>query len=376
MRILQVVQKPQRRGAEIFAVQLSRQLSLDGHDVRIAYLYLHDSVHALPIDEHDLALGGREDHYLEALAGIHPKLLARLTACIDEFRPDVVQANGGRTVKYCAAAAVGRPRRNWVLIYRNIGEPYYWTSKVRRYVYSRLVVPKLDGVVGVSGATLEAVRNLYSLSIPLAHIPCAVDQNAVMPTLTRQAVRQAIGASEDTPVIVFVGSLTPEKRVDRLLNATTVIRRAIPAASVWIIGDGPLRAALEQQAERLSLTPNVRFLGSRDRVVNFMRAGDVVALTSDSEGMPAVLLEAGLSGLPVVATRVGGVPECVADGVTGILVDPRDEHGLVSALLQLLREPERRRAFGQAARVRLQERFMMTTVARQYCTFYQRVLAR
>ncbi len=375
MKILQVVQKPQRRGAEIFTAQLSRQLRVDGHDVRTVYLYHHPGAQALALEDHDLVLGGREDHYFEALAGIHPTLLTRLTRCIDDFRPDVVQANGGRTVKYCAAAALTRPRRDWVLIYRNIGEPHYWTNKLRQYIYSRLLMPKVDGVIGVSRATLGAVENLYSLSVPLAHIPCAVDDEAIVPTLSRQVVRRQTGTDVDAPVIVWVGSLTREKRVDRMLRVTSLITRTLPTVCLWIVGDGPLRGALEEQVKALSLTPNVRFLGSRDQVSNFMQGGDVVALTSDTEGMPAVLLEAGLLGLPVVTTRVGGVPECVIDGETGILVERNDEEGFATALLSLIRQPERRHAFGESAKVTLRQHFTIPKVAQQYCVFYRQVMA-
>jgi glycosyltransferase involved in cell wall biosynthesis len=90
--------------------------------------------------------------------------------------------------------------------------------------------------------------------------------------------------------------------------------------------------------------------------------------------MPAVVLEAGLLGLPVVATRVGGVPECVLDGETGLVVDQHDAQSLVRGLVDLLRQPERRASIGRAARTWIERNFTMSRVARQYAEFYQQVL--
>src|SRR4029079_872302 len=96
---------------------------------------------------------------------------------------------------------------------------------------------------------------------------------------------------------------------------------------LWIVGGGPLRETLERQVHTSLLASSTRFLGVQHQVANYMNAADIVALTSATEGMPAVLLEAGALGLPVVTTRVGGVAECVLDGKTGILVQPSDEAG-------------------------------------------------
>jgi len=374
VRILQVVQKPQRRGAEVFALQLSRELRSAGHDVRTAYLYPHEGENALPLAEGDTVLGGREHHRFEKLPGIDPLLLWRLRRVIDETRPDVVQVNGGRTVKYGAAAASLRRRRSWVLIYRNIGHPRDWMHGWRHTVYSRLVMPRLDGVVGVSDTTLHAVEDLYRLSVPTTRIPRAVDSEGFVPTIAREVIRRQSETPLTAPVIVWVGSLTSEKRVDRLFRVAEVVKRTVPDLHVWIVGEGPLRRTLDVQLRASSLAPSVRFLGVQNEVANYMSAGDVVALTSDTEGMPGVLLEAGLLSLPVVATRVGGVSECVLDGETGILVDRNDEGGLASALRDLLLQPERRRQLGRAARPWIEHNFTMSRVAEQYAAFYRRAL--
>jgi glycosyltransferase involved in cell wall biosynthesis len=374
MRILQVVQEAQRRGAEVFASQLSRQLRRMSHEVKTAYLYRHEGENPLPLDEHDTVLGGDEHHCLERIPGVHPLLLWRLKRLIEETQPDVVQVNGGRTVKYGAAIASGRRRRSWVLIYRNIGQLRDWVRGWHHTLYSRLVMPNVDGVVGVSRVTLQTVEDLFQLSVPAVRIPSAVDTEMVVPTVSREVTRRQAETPLEAPVIVWVGSLTPEKRVDRLIRAADVVRRSIPNLHLWIVGGGPLRRTLEAEVQARSLTSYVRFLGVQERVANYMNAGDVVTLTSDTEGMPAVLLEAGLLGRPVVATRVGGVSECVLDGETGILVERNDEEALATALRDLLRQPEQRCRMGQASRGWIERNFTMSRVAQDYAAFYQQVL--
>lgn len=125
MKIIQVVQQPQRRGAEVFASDLSGALRDRGHEVAIAYLYPHAGDAALPLGPDDVILGERSSHPAERLIGAQPRILRALRRHIDDLAADVVQANGARTVKYAALA--GRRRgRSWALVYRNIGEPGAW----------------------------------------------------------------------------------------------------------------------------------------------------------------------------------------------------------------------------------------------------------
>jgi glycosyltransferase involved in cell wall biosynthesis len=262
-----------------------------------------------------------------------------------------------------------------VLIYRNIGQLRDWMDGWRRHVYTRLVAPRLDGVVGISRTTLQAVREVYGVSSPTACIPCAVDPESASPRLPRRTVRERTSTPLDAPVIVWVGSLSPEKRPDRLLRVAAIVKEAVPAVHLWIVGTGPLREETEAAARASSLAPCVRFLGARDDVADYMAAGDVLALTSDSEGMPAVLLEAGLVGLPVVSTQVGGVSECVLHGRTGLLVERDDEDGLADALRDVLERPTTRQQLGNAARGWIEQNFTMSRVAQAYAAFYEQVLA-
>ncbi|GIV76561.1 MAG: hypothetical protein KatS3mg050_0955 [Litorilinea sp.] len=189
----------------------------------------------------------------------------------------------------------------------------------------------------------------------------------------RPAVRHATDTPGDAAVLLFVGSLSVEKRPDRFLRVVAQVARRCPHLHAWLVGAGPLREALEQQAATLGLAERVHFLGVQADVFSLMAAADLLLLTSDTEGVPAVVLEAGAMGLPVVAGRVGGVPEAVRHGETGLLVDPQDEAGFVVAVQALLAAPERRAAMGRRARDWVVKEFNMEKIALQYLEFYRQI---
>jgi len=375
LRILQVVQKPQRRGAEIFAFQLSQELRRQGHEVRLVYLYPHEEAARLPLNENDRELNGKPNHQFEKLPGINPFLLRRLLHAIDEFKPEIVQVNGARTVKYGAFAGYFCREASWALIYRNIGNPHDWLHGWHhRFFYRRLVMPRLHGVVGVSRKTLQAVKDFYALSIPMRSIPNAVDPACLIPTTSRDIVRHQTKTPSDTPVLIYVGSLTAEKRVDRLFRLIQRMRFQFPQLHLWLIGAGSLEPMLREQADSLEISDNVRFLGAVGSVANYLNAADLFVLTSDTEGIPAVILEAGLLGLPVVATRVGGIPECVLNEETGLLVDRDDEQKLADTVYALLRSPARRHELGKMAKNWIRANFTIDKIAMDYVAFYESVL--
>jgi glycosyltransferase involved in cell wall biosynthesis len=377
MKVLQIVQKPQYRGAEVFASQLSQRLCEQGHDVRIACLYHHKATKGLRLRSQDSILAGQENHPFEKIPGFNPFLLHQLFKVITKFKPDVVQVNGARSVKYGAMARHFNRDGRWVLIYRNIGNPQDWVRGWHyRSLYRKLIMPRIDGIVGVSQNTLQSVKHSYRLSIPMTHIPRGIAPETLIPKRTKDVVRREEETPLEAPVILYVGGLTPEKRLDRFFRVVHRVLENIPNLRVWVIGEGFHRTELERQIKKIGLVDTVYLLGVKENVADYMSAADLLLLTSDTEGMPGVILEAGWLGLPVVATRVGGVPECVLEGGTGLLVQPDDEVGLVQAVVQLLQQPETRRQMGRRAREFVQERFTIDKIAPKYLEFYQQVRER
>jgi len=375
LRVLQIAQKPQRRGAEVFAWQLGTWLETAGHGVRHAYLYLYPGAEPLPIAPGDVCLGRKQDSPLERLPFGNPALLAALHRLVRAYSPDVVQANGGRSVKYAALLALLSPGRRWKLVYRNIDSPVFWVRGAARKLYFRhLIMPRIDGVVGVSRQTLAEVYEFYGLSVPGELIPNGIDLGPLDDPAERTATREGLGVAPQQVVVLFFGALTAQKRPERFVRLVRRLRDASEDVVGWVLGDGEGRDAAESMAEALGVASSIRFLGYRERVADLVAASDVLASTSDSEGIPAAVLEAGYLGVPTVGFDVGGMRECIRHDETGCLAPAGDEEEQLRLLLRLVREPAERRRLGRAARGFVAGEFSMEAVGRRYERFYEKLL--
>ncbi|MGH7456446.1 MAG: glycosyltransferase, partial [bacterium] len=185
-----------------------------------------------------------------------------------------------------------------------------------------------------------------------------------------------LGLPPEALVFGAVGRLVPVKAYPLLLKAGKLVFRGIPQAHLVIVGDGPLRNELLQLARDYNMLDRVHFLGARKDVQEILRALDVYVLCSESEGMSNTILEAMASGRPVVATAVGGNPELVIDGETGLLVRPDHPHRLATAIMKLLREPECRRRLGRCGRQRVEKQFSLDGMVRNYAKVYLELFAR
>ena len=290
--------------------------------------------------------------------------LARLTQVLRRERPALVQSLHFYVNAYAAMAArfagvreVGALRSDCFSEVRMDG---------RLLGQLNLRTPRF-----LAANSLAAIRNAASLGVSTArlhHLPNVIDTAVFQPL-----------APQSKPVlqILAVGRLSEEKRFDRFMRALAQLRRETSAAVRGVIvGDGPMRAPLERQAAELGLLPaGVEFRGAASDMASVYQAADVLVLTSDWEGTPNVLIEAMACGVPVVATRVGGVPDVVADGETGWLVGPEDEPALNAALMKLVNNEAMRRAFGERARRHMEERHALRRLPEFLGALYERALA-
>jgi glycosyltransferase involved in cell wall biosynthesis len=181
-------------------------------------------------------------------------------------------------------------------------------------------------------------------------------------------------SSGNRAAIGTVGRLEPVKRLDRLISAAAKLRPRFPSLRVLIAGDGASRPDLERLARDLSLGDAVEFAGWRDDVANFHRELGVFCVPSEHEGFGLAALEAMASGLPVVASRVGGLPELVEDGRTGFLVPAGDVDALADRIGRLLDDGELRARMGAAATRAVEERFTTDRMVRGIEAVYRAVL--
>jgi L-malate glycosyltransferase len=151
------------------------------------------------------------------------------------------------------------------------------------------------------------------------------------------------------------------------------VLRDVPDARVVILGEGELRAALEHQVKQLHLEKHVLLPGFREDVLALLKGFDIFVMSSETEGLGTSILDAMACGKPVVATRTGGIPEVVEDGVTGLLVEPRDPKSLAQAITTLLQDGGRRAAMGAAGLARVRERFTVDRMVAATIAVYEQV---
>jgi glycogen(starch) synthase len=181
----------------------------------------------------------------------------------------------------------------------------------------------------------------------------------------------------DPPRILCVGRLAPEKGFDLALRAFAMLMAAFPGARLIIAGDGTSRTDLEREAADLGLAGGVDFIGwvAPDRIAALINTATVVVMPSRSEALPSVALEAGIMARPIVAARVGGVPEIVVDRETGLLIDPENFDSLANAIAFLLRQPATATEFGLAARRRVQRLFGFDQYVERHEALYKKLVA-
>jgi glycosyltransferase involved in cell wall biosynthesis len=205
-------------------------------------------------------------------------------------------------------------------------------------------------------------------------IPSGIDTERFRPTTTRADAKARLGLAAERPVIGTVGRLEPRKGTATLLAALAVLRAGgRHDAALVVVGDGPLRAELGAEAERLGIASHVRLLGDRADVRDVLEALDVFVLPSRTEGMSNALLEGMAMTLPVVATAVGGTPEVIADERSGLLVPADDANAMAAAIARLLDDPVSAARLAAAARQTVEERYAARSMVRRLEAVYAAV---
>jgi glycosyltransferase involved in cell wall biosynthesis len=191
----------------------------------------------------------------------------------------------------------------------------------------------------------------------------------------RGKLRRELGLSDGEPLVGIVGRIFPIKNHRLFLEAAARVARELESARFLVVGDGVLRPAMEDYAGALGIADRVIFTGWRRDLPVIYPDLDVLVVSSDNEGTPVSAIEAMAAGCPVVATRVGGLPDLIADGETGCLVPPRDPAALAAGILQLLQHPDAARRLGEAAQATVAERFAVKRLCRDVEDLYEELLA-
>jgi glycosyltransferase involved in cell wall biosynthesis len=303
--------------------------------------------------------------------GFRPSLGYRIAKLAERHGADVLHCHQYSPFVYGRIATLCRPRLK--LVFTEHGRLSDGPPSLKR----RLVNPLLGRLPGSLHSVSGALRgSMVAEGFPERRID--VIHNGVdpgpRPTLVdRRAARHALWISEDAFVVGTVARLDPVKHLETLIEAFADLRVVLPRSVLVILGDGPERERLETVARTAGVGDAVRFLGDRRDVRRVLPAFDVYVNSSISEGVSLTILEAMAAQLPVIATAVGGTPEVVQDGITGVLVPARQPVRLAHALIAVSKSPERRRTLGNAARLSVEARFAIDGMVERYADVYARL---
>ncbi len=358
IRILRVIARLNVGGPALHATLLTERLDAARYDSLLV------TGTEYPREGNYLTLRGRPLERLVVLPTLGREIrgwqdataLVELTRLIRRVRPHIVHTHTAKagTLGRLAARLAGVP----VVVHTYHGhvfEGYFSPLKTRLFLsIERWLAGWTDRLITVS----EAVRqDLLRLGIGnperLRVVPLGLDLEPFLQCETRRGqLRAELGVS-DAPLVGIIARLVPIKRHEDFLAAAAARASRLPNCRFLVVGDGELRVGLEDRARALGLDGRIHFLGWRGDLPRIYADLDLVVLTSANEGLPVSLIEAMAAARAVVATRVGGVPDLVEDGVTGLLVPPKDPVALAEAMVALLSDPDRRQAMGDAGRKRV-----------------------
>jgi N-acetyl-alpha-D-glucosaminyl L-malate synthase BshA len=229
-------------------------------------------------------------------------------------------------------------------------------------------VEQADAVTAVSRFMADEAKNNLGISKEIRVIPNFVDTEVYHP-----APCELMEQPEHDIVVAHVSNFRAVKRVDDLIYAMCMVTKKAPDAKLVLIGDGPERHRVERLIDQMDLRRNITLTGYRSDVPELLRCADTLVLPSETESAPLTILEAMSTGLPVVATRVGGIPEMVEDGRNGFLVPLKHPEDIAERILELHADRGKLRRMGEAARETVLERYSTDKVVRQYLDVYEGV---
>jgi glycosyltransferase involved in cell wall biosynthesis len=359
IKIVHIVPTLDASGAEKQLALLAANTPKDRFDVHVICLTRGGPY------ETTLAEAGVPVHIVSKKMKGDPFALRRLVKLLRELKPAIVQTWLFAANSYGRLAARMAKVPHVIASERCVDS---WKSGYQLMI-DRWLMRWTDAVAVNS----QAVKEFYAhQGIPrekLHVIPNAVTQ--AEPVADRAALRKEMGVKEESFVLGFVGRLWPQKRVDDLIWAADILRLAEWPIEVVIVGDGPRRAALERFVENMKESDIVRFLGKRDDARRLIAGFDALVLPSDFEGMPNVVLEAMAAGTPVVASRIPGMDEVIADNETGLLFEPKRQSDLARKVQRLLEEDGLGKRLAENAKNFVGERFTVEAMTKAYVGLYE-----
>ncbi len=320
MRILQLIQKQQLRGAEMFAAQLSTHLQNQGHEVLMVSLQGGNA--DLPFSGDIISLDANLNNRFFDFRGW--KKLAKI---IQEFEPDIVQANAGDTLKY-AIFSKKLFRWNLPVVFRNASMVSSYIRNPISKALIRYLFSQTQRFISVSEFTQkDLIEKLAILTAQTTVIPIGIELKPI----------QKLDAFNNGKInLVHVGGFSFEKNHMGLLSIFKEALMQEAQLFLWLIGDGPLKKEVEAKAKEMGIETHIRFVGFVSNPLDYIHSADMLLLPSIIEGLPGVIVEAFYCKTPVIANNVGGISELINHNHTGYLLEKGNEKGFAAHIIKMV----------------------------------------
>lgn len=356
MKILQLIQKQQFRGAEIFASQLSEHMVSYGHEVILVSLFGGNA---------ELPFSGKKFTIGAALKNRFADFRAwkNLNDLILEFDPDIVQANAGDTLKY---AVFSRLFFRWraKIVFRNANLMSAFFRGALHKSLNGWFLDKCDYFVSVSENCRKDLMQLSNKAKERSiTIPIGTENFSSIVPVPREV-------PDNEPIFLNVASHVQEKNQAFLIETFHQYYLKYRHGYLWLVGDGVLNSSLKEKTNLLGLDERVRFWGYQKDVIAILKASDVFILPSIIEGIPGAILESLSCNIPVIVSNAGGIPEVIEDGFNGFCLRGYKSEEYIHCMHTLATDPPLRAKFSSAGSKTIQSTYLMPQISKRFCEWY------
>jgi len=360
LHVLHIIPNLGTGGAERLVVNLVKSFDKDRFDVAVCILYPKSGT---TFEKH-LEKSEIPIYYLGKHKGLDLRMIPRLYRLFQDFKPLSVQRYALIPLILCRIPA--RFHTVHSIAQKEVDAPGKIVHRLAFHMGG--VIP-----VSISQEVARTVEKLYKVRTPIIYngIPTKHFQSTEE---ARSIWRKKEGIKSSEVVFLHIGSFSPQKNHRLLVEAFAQATKKRSDLKLLLVGDGELRPDIEKIVREKRLEQNIHFLGLRQDISELLSACDIFILSSNYEGVPMTILEAMAAGKPVIATAVGGVPEVVKDGISGLLVPPQDIQALSNAMVRLADDSSLREGMGKEGRKRALEWFDINLIVRQYEELYLKVL--
>jgi glycosyltransferase involved in cell wall biosynthesis len=360
MKILHVISSSGMYGAEAVILNLSHTLQNGPHS---SALGVFSNANAPNLQLHEAALKqGIESHLIPCTGQVDRSAIATIRKLISLTNANVVHAHGFKADIYVYLAL-----RRLSIPFVSTCHTWYDNDLIVTLYgkLDRLVLRKYSRVVAVSD---EVRARLLKARVPKENIRMVRNGIDLQPF---DGVEPSLRGDSDRPIVGLIGRLAWEKGVDIFLAAAAKVLVNFPEARFVVVGEGPDREKLDRTIAELGIGRSVDMLGRQDDMPAVYASLDIMVSSSRQEGLPMAILEGMASSLPLVATAVGEVPTVVQDGKTGVIVPPENVDAVANGMLELLRDAEKRKRFGAAGRLLIQNEYSAERMTADYLRVYE-----